>query len=58
MLYKLFQFGTVLGGLVLMAPIGSAQNPDTGAQQPVPANPPPEGNGPPRRQKRRQVALL
>lgn len=45
MLYKLFQFGTVLGGLVLMAPIGSAQNPDTGAQQPVPANPPPEGNG-------------
>jgi hypothetical protein len=39
MLQKLCISGIVLGGLVLWAPLGKAQNPNAAAQQPLPANP-------------------
>lgn len=39
MLHKLYISGIVLGGLVLWAPLGKAQNPNAAAQQPLPANP-------------------
>jgi hypothetical protein len=37
--------GIVLSGLALWAPLGSAQIPASGTQQPTPANPNPEGTG-------------
>jgi len=45
MAHKLCICGIVLGGLALWTPLGSAQSPGTGAQQPTPANPTPEGTG-------------
>jgi hypothetical protein len=45
MLHKLRKCGIVLSGLVLLAPLGSAQNPTGGTQQPTSANPTPGGTG-------------
>jgi len=45
MLHKISITGIVLSGLVLWAPLGRAQNPATGTQQPTPANPTPDTTG-------------
>jgi hypothetical protein len=45
MLHKISITGIVFSGLVLWAPLGSAQNPATGTQQPAPANPTPDATG-------------